>query len=211
MAILFVFAVSAGAIALTTMVATLPRWCLRSIQRHRLWRCRDRLADKIISGELPQHPAVLFELRMMEASIENLPKVSFVDMLIFGWLARRTPAEAWRHAEGHTPSTTGLADDQRKTIENFHDRHMRIAVGSMMLGSWIGLLFIITQIPAALLASRRKPAMNPEPQDCDPPAPPTASAIRLATDRAASPEHRVARRLSVAFDRSREREHMLAS
>lgn len=202
MAVLFVLSMSALTIGLCVAVATMPRWCFRSIQRHRLWRCRDNFADLILSGQLPKHPAVMHELTYMEGSIAMAPRVTLVNMLLFSRATSRVAPEtvAWLDRRAKKPSTSGLTADQAAAVEAYHARHMRVVVGLLLVGTWVGIWSVALQLPAAIVRARRATT----PADCDPPTNSAAvEAMRIATDEASSPEHFLSRHAGRAFEGQR--------
>jgi hypothetical protein len=137
---------------------TLPRWFVRSMHRHRIWRHRDQVVDEILSKELPRHPAVWELLRDTERSIEMAHRMSFISSISAGVSIRRMSPRAqkvWEEMCADAP-TNDLEPEVLRRIEDHRERVEMLSAGLILLGSWVGVVATVGMIPAAIWSTRHE-------------------------------------------------------
>jgi hypothetical protein len=145
---LLVFMVPFGLLA---AVLTMPRWCIRSMGKHALWRLRDDIVDDTISGILPHdHKAVTDLLRMAEWAIED--GRSFDVLHLWVWVrACRDVSDRTRQELQKEVALAGLSTQQAERVKEYRARYVSVAITALMLGSWIGVAAVLRYaIPAAI-------------------------------------------------------------
>lgn len=145
-------------IGLAYAVVTLPRWFARSLYRHRLWRFRDQLADDILSERLPRHPAVLDLFASANVAIREVNNVSLVHLFAFRRHRARLSAEA-RAAltrAAADPHLDGLNPVQAARVERCRAHLVDLVAGTLLLGSWAGVLTVLALYPKALRTTQQR-------------------------------------------------------
>lgn len=130
-------------VALVAAIVSLPRWCVRSLLRHRVWRLRDDMFDAALRGELPiGHPAVRATLSRMDTVISNCHRFSLLRLGIFSQLLKRSPDSIRRSIDGRPPLPAKLYDhlttEQRQLIKSYEQRLLMSMVALVVLGTWFG-------------------------------------------------------------------------
>ena len=205
---------------------TLPRWLMRSLHRHRLWRFRDHVALEILDGTLPSHPASWALLNSIEASIECDHRISVLRVWLFRPTYRRLSSEAReRVLRRFEPALGTLTGGERKLISDRRERLSVLRTGSALLGSWIGLALVILALPRVVpqVVADVRSARRASPLADSPPSTvvfrieadtATRAVVRKATDTAAV-RSRLGRLVSSTIDelspRVRARRPQLAS
>lgn len=179
---------------------TLPRWLMRSLHRHRLWRFRDHVAFEILDGTLPSHAASWALLNSIEASIECDHRISVLRVWLFRPTYKRLSSEAReRVLRRFEPALGTLTGGERKLISDRRERLSVLRTGSALLGSWIGLALVLSALPRVVpqvVADVRSARRASPPADSSPSTVPqavfkieadtaTRAVVRKATDTAA--------------------------
>jgi hypothetical protein len=133
-------------------LVTFPRWYARSLHRYRLWRLRDSIVDQIIDGSLPhpdKNPAVKQLLTRTQTAITNTARFTILDGVILVRLSHGLSREAQERLTARFAlcSTDGLDKQQCEVITNYRNELDVICGGTLLLGSWLGLLTVIAFFP----------------------------------------------------------------
>lgn len=150
MAIAVVLSIVALVLTLAAAVVTLPRWCIRSLHRHRLWRLRDRIADDMIEGVLPKdHPAVVDLLGRTEMALFRYSDFTLLNVTIMAMLHIRSSRSVQREilAIGAECSTAGLSEHQTELVRGYRAERLNLLAGSVLTGSWLGMAFVVSELP----------------------------------------------------------------
>lgn len=153
---------SACLVALLWSFATAPRWFARSIHRYRLWELRDSLVDDILDGRLPcSHPAVKQLRSITEFAVAS--NIRHLDLIISAWAQRplSSQTQEWLREESALLAPDGLTDEQAGCVLAYQSQFLKLVVGSLLLGSWIGLIEVFRAIPRARSLDRATRAAEP--------------------------------------------------
>lgn len=151
-------------VVLWVALLTMPRWVVRSLGRHRLWRHRDRVVNMILSGHLPDHPAVYALLEDIESAIRMSSDRSLYRNLSAARAIRKLSPDAYQRWKDivSRPSPKGLTDPELRLLEEYRERLRILHVGTALLGSWLGLVIVATKIPSQVrtMRSARRSALS---------------------------------------------------
>lgn len=138
-------------------ILTLPRWFVRSMHRHRLWRHRDRIVGAVLAGRLPRHPAVWELLNDVERSIASAHRLTLFRVISAQRSFRRlTPAAKMRWVERCRVSSADDIDPAARTLfREYQARTEVLATGNMLLGSWLGVLMVLAMVVFDIWDDRR--------------------------------------------------------
>lgn len=132
----------------------LPNWFFRSVHRHSLWAERDQIADEMLRGQLPKdHPAVRELLAVAEHAAKATHKLTILDLYFWGAVRRRCDLSKTKVLD---VPLAGLSEAHRRRVLQHRERITRLAVGSMLVGSWVGVAAITTYLIPAVLKVRRQ-------------------------------------------------------
>jgi len=161
---------------LLVAVGTSPRWFVRSMGKHALWRLRDDLVDDTLAARLdPEHPAVRELTARVEWALGEARSFDLVHLFVWSRARRRIPPETLRKLEA-IPRLTGLPVDQAERISAYRTRYRNVAIRTILLSSWVGILVVFRYgVRAALEALRRRARDNS-----------FIGVVRTATDEVAS-------------------------
>src|SRR5215218_341232 len=136
---------------------TLPRWYFRSMHLHDLLELREEEIDDILTDRLPlSHPAVEQLARRAEATARNCKRMSIFDMRVLQMILRReqeVPRSV--RAAARVRPLDGLNKQQRELVVAYRERLVNLYVGTMLLGSWLGLAAIIRVVAAEVVLALR--------------------------------------------------------
>jgi hypothetical protein len=137
--------------ALGWAVLSWPRWYVRSISKHALWRMRDGVAREVRTGRLPGDHAAVAELReRIDWAIKETHSFDLVHLLVAIRALHKLPAEN-RQQLSKTPSLHGLTGEQVELIKSYRRRYNTVTIRALLLSSWIGIAtFIGHAVPFAL-------------------------------------------------------------
>lgn len=147
------FVLCLGAVLFFAVLA-LPRWCTRSLHRHRLWRLRDRIADDILDGVLPrEHPAVMDLLDRTETVLAHHGELTLLNTYLLSHLFGRVPESARRYITqcGQELSTGGLTAEQAQKVRDYRQERLVLLTGSVLTGSWLGIFTLMLAMPKLLI------------------------------------------------------------
>ncbi len=154
-------ALQTGMLAATMMgilvaFVRMPKWCARSVHRHRLWRERDAIADDRHDRWAPyqRHPAVRNPLRHAEWHIEDVGSATMLRLYLSSRVRRNTAMT--RLPAKRSVSLDGLSGEERACMELHLDRVHLLTTGSVITGSWSGLASILRFVLPALWEQRKK-------------------------------------------------------
>lgn len=140
----------------TASLITLPRWCVRSLHRHRLWRLRDQVVDSVLAGCLPaNHPAVKYLISELERAIRHCHRMSLLKLRGFILLRRRLSraAETQLRSRSAPPSLAGLGEAEKMLLKEYRQAEATLLAGNLLLGSWLGVYLVLRRLPAAATRS----------------------------------------------------------
>jgi hypothetical protein len=142
-------------IALFTLLFLMPRWCFRSLHRHRMWRLRDEIVDCVVDGVLPaDHEAIQQLVGRIGRSIRLAPSVTLLRLIIIDRITGRTPPrvrEMLDARDGRGPcDLSELTVDQCELIKSYNERIDILRIGTTLTGSWLGIGVVMLAIPLAL-------------------------------------------------------------
>lgn len=144
---------------LVLAVATVPRWFIRSMSKHALWRLRDEVVDDVLAGNLPSDQLAVRELiARLEWAISESRSFDLLHLIIWSRARRGLSPKALKGLVT-APELTSLSSEQTSRIEDYRRCYDSVAVRALLLSSWIGVaIFLWTAIPLAvriLVGSRR--------------------------------------------------------
>lgn len=145
-------------LVLLVAVVTMPRWCIRSLAKHALWRLRDDIVDDTITGELPtDHKAVREIVAMAEWAIRDGRSFDLLHLVVW-WRACRNIPEETRRALQQEVTLVGLTDEQAERVKAYRARYVQVAITALMLSSWMGVATVLRfAVPAILRARAEAP------------------------------------------------------
>jgi hypothetical protein len=174
-------------------IIRMPSWLARDLQKQRMWLLRDVVVDDIRAGRLPaDHPAVRQLLARVQSCIYHADRVTLLDLYVFKWAMRplTSATRASLSKQMARADLRGLDERQRELVDEYWKKLRTLLGGAVILGSWLGLLSIIPQIPRAIRAVRREERSDghPAPGHMRPLIRPEdgARSVRKATDLVAS-------------------------
>lgn len=128
----------------TVAVVTLPRWLVRPLLRHALWRLRDEIFDAARRGELQySHAAVLALIRRIELSIKYSNELSLVRFAFAKHVARGLSRDAVdRLMSEIRPDLAGMSPSERDAFEAYDRRFGLTLVRIPLIGTPLGLLVL---------------------------------------------------------------------
>jgi hypothetical protein len=148
-------------------LATAPRWVVRSMAKHALWRLRDDLAEDIRNGSLPGDNAAVQELiARVDWAIREARLFDLLHLLLWRRAKRSIPRETVRLITKKL-ALTGLDRQQATLVERYRGRFDSVAIKGLLLSSWFGLamaLWFSLQIAARGLALRLLRGLSKRPR-----------------------------------------------
>lgn len=132
-------------------IATVPRWFIRSMSKHELWRLRDEVVDDTLVGNLPSDQAAVRELiRRIEWAIGESRSFDFLHLIVWNRAKRQLPPHMLKQL-GQVPALNDLTEDQAKHLREYRQCYDRVAIRALLLSSWVGVAIVLwTAIPLAL-------------------------------------------------------------
>jgi hypothetical protein len=157
------------ALVLATVVAlvvllTLPRWFARSIGQERMWRLRDRLVKNIwVNHELPSdHPAVVQLIEVMDRVLREGKHYTLLHVyLLDRTFGRLDQTKFQEMKENRKESLSGLTSEERIALKRYRDEFELLFAGSLLLGSWFGLLQVARFAPRVYRGQETSSAPEP--------------------------------------------------
>jgi hypothetical protein len=146
-------------VVLIFAIAMVPRWLIRSMSKHSLWRLRDEVVDDTILGNLPaDQPAVRELIERLEWAISESRSFDLLHLIVWSRAKRRLPAKLLKELT-EVPGLDGLTPDQASRVEQLRQCYDSVAIRALLLSSWIGVAIVLwTAAPLAvriLIGSRR--------------------------------------------------------
>lgn len=127
---------------LVIAVGMTPRWFIRSLSKHALWRLRDDVVDDVITGKLDrEHPSVKELISRVEWAIEESRSFDLLHLLVWRRAWRQLPPGQLRKL-ARVPDLHGLSDEQAERIKGYRRRYDSVAIGALFLSSWLGLAIV---------------------------------------------------------------------
>ncbi len=134
---------------------TLPRWFARSLGQDRIWRLRDRFIKEILVDEvLPKdHRAVRQLVREMEWALRDGKHFTLLHVYLTDRTLRQLDQEKLKMLVKNwgPQSLVGLDTQQRERLLHSRETFEMLFTGSLLLGSWFGLLQVARVLPRALM------------------------------------------------------------
>jgi hypothetical protein len=137
-------------VGLVFAIATMPRWLIRSVSKHSLWRLRDEVVDDSLSGMLPaDHPAVRELVARLEWAISESRSFDLLHLMVWN-RAKREVHPKVLESRARVPDLTSLPSDQEERIRAYRGCYDSVAIRALLLSSWIGIGIVFwTAIPVA--------------------------------------------------------------
>lgn len=139
-------------------LGTAPRWFVRSMTKHALWRLRDDVVDAVRAGDLPgDHEAVRELVARVEWSIAESRSFHLLHLWVWNRAKRGLPQESLR-AITRSVALSGLESEQVDAVHCYRMRYNDVAVRAILLSSWVGVAFVLRfAFRAALSVWRDRP------------------------------------------------------
>lgn len=136
---------------LALAIATVPRWFIRSMSKHALWRLRDEVVDDTLAGDLPSdQPAVRELIERLEWAISESRSFDLLHLIVWSRAKRRLSPKMLKEL-AEVPALTGLTPDQVSRVEAYRGCYDSVAIRALLLSSWIGVAIVLwTAIPLAV-------------------------------------------------------------
>jgi hypothetical protein len=146
-------------IGLVFAIATVPRWLIRSMSKHALWRLRDKVVDDTLAGALPSdHPAVRELIERLEWAISESRSFDLLHLIVWNRAKRQLHPKVLQGLS-RVPELTDLTPDRAKRVNEYRSCYDSVAIRALLLSSWIGIAIVLwTAIPLAfkvLVGSRK--------------------------------------------------------
>jgi hypothetical protein len=146
-------------VGLVIAIATMPRWLIRSMSKHALWRLRDEAVDDILAGNLPaEHPAVQELIQRLEWAISEARSFDLLHLIVWSRAKRHLSTKELEELS-QVPDLAELTGAQVSRIEKYRRCYDSVAIRTLLLSSWIGVAIVLwTAVPLAikvLLGARR--------------------------------------------------------
>ncbi len=163
-------------VGLTLSLLTAPRWMVRSMSKHALWRLRDEAVADARAGLLPaDHPATKELLARVEWAIGEARSFDLLHLWVWVRATRNLPNETRREVR-KVPDLASLSADQTARLSAYRARYNSVAIRAVFLSSWIGIALVIRYgVPVAITMIKR-----PRPESL------IFAAIRGSTDKLAA-------------------------
>ena len=121
---------------LVYLAVTLPRWCFRSIARHRMWALRDSLALELRSRVLPSEDDAIRKLmKRCQDTIAVSDQLKFIEFLL---VSRKLRAVAAPSVD-RLPRFDHLEEADRLRLESLVHGYARLTTYLLFTSSWFGV------------------------------------------------------------------------
>lgn len=149
---LLILVLIVGSLSAFVVVLTLPRWFARSLHGHRMWRLRDAVVDDVLAGDLSRDNKAVQHLVGSMDAVLNSRHVALLDVYIIRHVSKRADPALRKLAQkqGFACPLDGLSAAERQRVEEYRERFLTLLVGSMLLGSWLGIAHIVPFVPAGI-------------------------------------------------------------
>ncbi len=141
------------------LLMTLPRWFARSLGQDRIWRLRDELvADIVLNEALPKdHIVVQQLLRRMDWAVREGKHFTLLNVYVTARISPRMDRLEDEELYNDTTqwSLEGLGRRERELLLRYRHTFESLFVGSLLLGSWLGLAKVARELPAVVAAQWR--------------------------------------------------------
>lgn len=128
---------------LAVAVATMPRWFIRSMSKHALWRLRDDVVDDVLAGRLPsEHLAIRELVARLEWAIGESRSFDLLHLLVWSRARRRLPRKTVQEVVA-IPDLTGLTPEQSTQVTAYRECYDRVAIRAILLSSWFGVTIVV--------------------------------------------------------------------
>lgn len=136
---------------LIAAIATVPRWFIRSMSKHALWRLRDAVVDDVIAGRLPSNdPAVQELVARIEWAIGESRSFDLLHLVVWNRAKNRLSKETLRTLVA-VPDLKKLTQDQASIVTGYRTRFDSVAIRAILLSSWLGVALVLwTVVPLVL-------------------------------------------------------------
>lgn len=129
-------------VGLVVVLAAWPRWYIRSMSKHSLWRLRDDVVDDVIFGRLPaEHPAVEELIARSEWAIAEARSFDLLHLLVWSWSARDMTLDTRRKLKT-IPPLDGLDGPQAERVAAHRRQYNAVSIRAVFLSSWFGIAFV---------------------------------------------------------------------
>ncbi len=146
----FVVAALLVPVGLIVTLVLAPRWLIRSMSKHALWRLRDDLVDDTLSGELPADNAPVQELiRRTEWAIKEARSFDLLHLWVWSRAVRCIPPKDLEEL-AHIPSLDGLTEEQQALVTDYRLRYNSVAIRAILLSSWLGIGLVVRMVARVL-------------------------------------------------------------
>jgi len=137
-------------VGLVFAIATMPRWLIRSMSKHSLWRLRDEVVDDALAGALPaDHPAVRELVARLEWAISESRSFDLLHLMVWNRAKRQVHPKVLQ-SRSRVPDLTSLSSDHEERIRSYRECYDSVAIRALLLSSWIGIGIVLwTAIPVA--------------------------------------------------------------
>ncbi len=147
-------------LAATVPLLLVPRWFFVSLQRYKLWRLRDELADQVFAGNLPDNDVVGHLIKNAQRSIVHARRLNPIDALVLRASARRWSPEMREALRPVQPAGYDDLDRRQQEMVDGYQADLRgLNLRTFILCSWSGMLVggvvLAVTLAHALLRSRR--------------------------------------------------------
>lgn len=147
-------------VGLVIAIATVPRWLIRSMSKHALWRLRDEIVDDTLAGTLPgDHPAVRELIERLEWAISESRSFDLLHLIVWNRAKRQLHPKVLQSLS-RVPELTDLTPDNADRIASYRQCYDSVAIRALLLSSWIGVAIVLwTATPLAMkvLLGAKKP------------------------------------------------------
>lgn len=146
---------------LTYAVVTIPRWCIRSVTKHAIWRLRDDIVDDTLTGTLPRdHKAVQELILMADWAVNNGRSFDLLHLIVWVRACRHMPDELRRSLRKQA-ALVGLTPDEVERVKAYRSRYLLVANTALLLSSWMGVVVMLWVAVPALFKLWRKRIQQP--------------------------------------------------
>ncbi len=141
--------------AVAVAFVLIPRWCLRSISRHKLWEIRDGVVDAIFHGDLPSNEITWGLVSKAESAIRLTPDLTMGTIVACEW-TQRTVSNAVRKELGwdiKRRPESGLSADHLIVYRKFERSLEYVLSRQALWGSWPSLIVFGLLLVKSLIES----------------------------------------------------------
>ncbi len=137
-------------VGLVFAIATMPRWLIRSMSKHSLWRLRDEVVDDTLSDALPaDHLAVRELIERLQWAIDESRSFDLLHLMVWNRAKRKLHPKVLQGLS-RVPELTDLSQDQAKRVRGYRECYDSVAIRALLLSSWIGIGIVLwTAVPLA--------------------------------------------------------------